>query len=164
MNQYSSQANSGPARKTVDAQIRNTSRSDNITTPPTTVQQAIQVKDGHLSTTPYEGPVIHHILNMPADHDQYQQPVPSSSHTATALKRHSLIVGKNVSDDVAHPKKRQRSERTCWKCRRVDCIGKQYKAQCLNVCADCNNRSCSGRNSRYPTRLCPTKAASTENT
>lgn len=107
MNQYSSQANSGPARKTVDAQIRNTSRSDNITTPPTTVQQAIQVKDGHLSTTPYEGPVIHHILNMPADHDQYQQPVPSSSHTATALKRHSLTVGKNVSDDVAHPKKRQ---------------------------------------------------------
>lgn len=111
MNQYSSQVNSGLAQRTVDAQIHNTSRSNNITTPLTTVQQAIQVKDGQLSMTPSEAPVMYYIWNKPENHDQYQQPVPSSSHTATALKRHSLIVGENVSDDVADPKKkRQKSE------------------------------------------------------
>jgi hypothetical protein len=55
---------------------------------------------------------------------------------------------------TARPATAQRKARTCRKCAKPECPGRQKVGNCLNVCRDCKRVNCQGRNSKRPNQTC----------
>jgi hypothetical protein len=59
------------------------------------------------------------------------------------------IINSEVAADVAHTLKKLRLDKKCWKCFQKGCPGGSNKKYCVNACASCNSKECTGKNSRY---------------
>jgi len=69
------------------------------------------------------------------------------------------LARKRVADSYLErqPIKKPRKPRTCGKCGKASCPGKQMVSRCRNPCRDCGRVECRGRNTKFPTRLCFTR-------
>jgi len=78
-----------------------------------------------------------------------QLSIPQAVPSSIAGKKHPQhqIINPEVAADVAHTLKKLRLDRKCWKCFQKDCPGGTNKKYCVNACASCNSKECTGKNS-----------------
>ncbi|KAF8967031.1 hypothetical protein BDZ97DRAFT_1656746, partial [Flammula alnicola] len=86
---------------------------------------------------------------------------PAATRTSAGLSRENreqteLLARQQVADSLAKRKHVQvsRKRRTCRKCAKPECGGSQKVANCKNVCRDCKQFNCRGRNPKYLERTC----------
>ena len=166
MNEYTSKANSEIQRAILEAHSRNPARSNNIPRQVTGQLQPRVASAGKLPERSLTPPV------PPAIIMRRQPPISGSAEThrstsvVSDLPMHSSNKRKADQLSVIHERgeihenreeiQRKRAPKKCWKCDDTGCLGATGKQKCTSACKCCGSLECSGRESRYPNRLCPT--------
>ncbi len=161
LNEYVSKANSEIQRAIIDAHIRNPARSNNVPSHVPAEFQPRIVSAGKLPDVPCIPPVppaitmrrqVPQISNSPAVHHPagLLEDLPIS--TGDKRKADELLVIQEKGEEM----QRKRAPKKCWKCDQTGCLGATGKHKCTSACKSCGTFECSGKESRYPQRPCPT--------
>jgi hypothetical protein len=152
----------------IDTQIRNPARSDNLLSYTAGDLQSSVVSAGKLPTAPY-GPSIPPAIIMRwqpqiSEKSTTHQSEKSDSSIHSGNKRKadqlSVIYESESSGDIYNRLKedtqRKRAPKKCWKCEETGCLGATGKQKCASACKSCGGYECTGKESRYPNKPCPT--------